>query len=83
MNQREAFDDTLALAAKMGMPALPDSSLGFAHMKDMRFRINLDGNFSDAKLGRWLGWAQAALVAANVGVTLEDVKAINRKHSAE
>lgn len=43
----------------------------------MQSRISPD--FSEAKLGRWLGWAQAAVVAANIGVTLDDVKALNKR----
>lgn len=78
MNQRAAFDETVALAERVGMPELAGSSLGLAHLRDMQERI---GGFSEGKLGRWLGWAQAALVAANVGVGLEDVKQINLRHA--
>lgn len=82
MNQLAAFDETLALAVERGMPDFTGQrdSLGLAHLEAMRERITT--NFSEGKLGRWLGWAQAALVAANVGVTLEDVKQINLRHSA-
>lgn len=79
MNQRAAFLETVRLAIDLGMPEEPDTTLGLAHMRDMLTRIRAD--FSEAKLGRWLGWAQCALVAANVGVTLEDVKRINMRHS--
>lgn len=80
MNQIEAFNETVMLAIKMGMPDQSDvdDSLGYEHMFSMLKRIEANPEkFSEAKLGRWLGWAQAALVAANVGVTLEDVKQIN------
>ena len=79
MNQRAAFDETVTLAKNLGMPELPGSSLGLEHLRDMQTRITDD--FSEAKLGRWLGWAQAALVAANVGASLEAVKQINLSHS--
>lgn len=79
MNQVAAFDETLALAEERGMPELPGSSVGLAHMREMRGRIQ--DSFSDAKLGRWLGWAQAMLVAADTGLTLEDVKQINLRHA--
>lgn len=86
MNQREAFAETIVLAITAGMPEESDvdDSLGLAHMQSMLDRIeaNPEG-FSEAKLGRWLGWAQAALVASGVGVTLEDVKQINLRHVAD
>lgn len=40
------------------------------------------GGFSEGKLGRWLGWAQAAVVAINLA-TLDDMKAINIKWSGK
>lgn len=81
MNQRAAFAETVALAENKEMPYLIGTSLGLSQLKDMQRRIT--DEFSEAKLGRWLGWAQAALVAANVGVTLEDVKQINVSYSKE
>jgi hypothetical protein len=44
----------------------------------MRSRIT--PGFSDAKLGRWLGWAQCAVVASGVA-TLTDMKEINQAHA--
>ena len=79
MNQREAFRETVALAAARGMPDHGGAGLDLSHLRSMHGRITDD--FSEAKLGRWLGWAQCALVAANVGVTLDDVKDINRRWS--
>jgi hypothetical protein len=78
MNQRKAFEDTLSLAAWRGMPDSPGSTLGFAHISDMYSRIE-DG-FSESKLGRWLGWAQCAVVASGVA-TLEEMKEINLRNS--
>lgn len=81
MNQRAAFAETIELAEQSGMGYRHpmDESLGLDHLRDMQSRITPE--FSEAKLGRWLGWAQAALVAARVGVTLEDVKQINLRHA--
>lgn len=78
MNQRAAFDETVELAIISGM--VGRGSLSFSHLREMQKTI-AEGNFSESKLGRWLGWAQASLVAANVGVTLEDVKQINLRHA--
>lgn len=77
MNQKAAFIETVQVAIDRGMPENPGSPTGLAHMRDMLTRIRAD--YSDAKVGRWLGWAQCALVAAEVGVTLDDVKAINMR----
>lgn len=82
MNQKAAFEETVALAERVGMPELPGSSLGLEHLREMLARVSV-GDFSDAKLGRWLGWAQAALVAADVGVDLEIVKRINLLYSED
>ena len=83
MNQRAAFRETLQLAIASAMPeGDPEDPLSLAHLRDMGKRIR-QVEFSDAKLGRWLGWAQCALVAADVGVTLEDVKRINLKWAEE
>lgn len=79
MNQYEAFRETLQLANFMHMPAMVGTNIGADHIADMWRRINADPSaFSDAKLGRWLGWAQACVVAAGCA-TLDDVKAINMK----
>lgn len=82
MNQRAAFDATVRLARSRGMARVKtvSTSLSWGHLLSMQESIHA-GEFSDAKLGRWLGWAQAAVVAANIGVTLSDVKRINMTHS--
>lgn len=80
MNQVRAFQDTVALAEDSEMPHLPGSDLGLDHLEAMLKTVHSE-SFSPSKLGRWLGWAQAALVAADVGVTLEDVKQINLRHA--
>lgn len=69
-------------AQKMHLAAL-DSDLQPQHVRDMlsRMLLPLDTihEFSDAKMGRWLGWAQAAVVAQGLG-TLEDMKQINMRN---
>lgn len=78
--QAEAWEAAkVALAVERRMPNLPGSTTGLNHLLDMQARIT--DEHSPAKLGRWLGWAQAALVAANVGVTLDDMKAINKRYA--
>ncbi|OHU47319.1 hypothetical protein BKG82_27085 [Mycobacteroides chelonae] len=74
--QRQAFADTVFLASQKGMPLSPGSDLGLHHLMQMRIRAQ---NMSGSKLGRWLGWAQCAVVAAGVGLTLDDMKAINKR----
>ena len=46
-----------------------------SHVQDMLERIEC-GEIEGEEAHRWLGWAQAACVAAGVA-TLDDVKAIN------
>lgn len=75
MNQLKAFDKTIEVweefyTEDQGL----DPSLTLAHAIDMQRRITPD--FSEAKLGRWLGWIQAAAVANGIG-TLETYKTIN------
>lgn len=72
--QIAAFDRTLALAESRGMDGL-GGPLDMKHLRDMRGRITED--MSRGKLGRWLGWAQAAVVASGCA-TLDDMKEINR-----
>lgn len=78
MNQRQAFKDTLDLAIEREMPDYPGTSYGLEHLKDMWFR--LDEEFSEAKVGRWLGWAQACVVIDGLA-TLDEMKAINLRNA--
>lgn len=80
MNQIEALRDTVSLAEQHGMPEMPGSDLGLDHLRSMFATVNAS-EFSPSKLGRWLGWAQCAVVAANVGLTLDDMKALNLRHA--
>lgn len=76
MDQLQALRATVNLGATRGMPEAPGSALGLDHLRGMVATIEA-GSFSADKLGRWLGWAQCAVVAANVGVTLDDMKVLN------
>lgn len=78
--QRQAFADTVFLASEHGMPLAPESDLGLYHLMQMRIRAQ---SMAGSKLGRWLGWAQCAVVAADVGLTLDDMKAINQRCMTE
>lgn len=78
MNQRRALRETVELAEQQGMPELPGSDLGLGHLRSMVETVE-KSDFSDAKLGRWLGWAQCAVGAAHVGVTLADMKELNMR----
>lgn len=80
MNQLQAFRDTVSLAMHRKMPDRPGTSLGLQHLQSMLARVEV-GGFSEAKLGRWLGRAQCAVVAAEIGITLDDMKAINLTHA--
>ncbi len=80
MNQLQALRDTVRIAQERGMPELPGSDIGLEHLRQMA-DIAETSSFSPAKLGRWLGWAQCAVVAANIGVTLEEMKALNLRHA--
>lgn len=79
MNQLEALRETLHLAEQNAMPELPGSDLGLEHLRAMVATVEAS-DFSDAaKLGRWLGWAQCAVVAAKIGLTLDDMRTLNTK----
>lgn len=55
--------------------------VNYWHLQDMCEQILREPQrFSEAKLGRWLGWAQACVVAGGYG-TLHDMKAINKRNS--
>ena len=84
MNQHAAMDDTMILARQRGMPLLPGETIGLEHLSAMYMTVRMaeasNNAFSDAKLGRWLGWMQACIVAAGCA-TLEEMKEINWRHA--
>ena len=80
MNQRKAFKATMDLAYERGMHLLHlRADMNFGHLEDMWRRVSRE-EMSESKLGRWLGWAQATVVASGVA-TLEEMKQINRRWS--
>jgi hypothetical protein len=83
MDMTQAFRDTLALAEGRGMADLManDPSLQFGHLQNMLETIEAEG-IEGEKLGRWLGWAQAAVVAAGLA-TLDEMKDINVRNSVK
>lgn len=72
----EALRLTCAMAASPPMPST--GGLSAEHIRGMPDRI---AGFSSAKLGRWLGWAQAAIVAGGLA-DLDDMKRLNMQASA-
>ena len=83
MNMLEAAKETVGLAETRGMDdkesLIPE--LSFEHLVSMMERMKSTA-ISPAKMGRWLGWMQCAVVAAGCG-TLEEMKAINMRHSQD
>lgn len=84
MNQIAAMRETLTRAQEHGMADISGFAEGcdYWHLQDMVERAQ-SGEFSEAKLGRWLGWMQCAVVAADIGLTLEDMKQINVSYAQE
>ena len=84
MSQLTAMRETLTRAQECGMADIAGFAEGcdYWHLQDMVERAQAEG-FSEAKLGRWLGWMQCAVVAADLGITLDDMKQINAYHLAE
>lgn len=80
MNQRKAFIETVDLAIDRGMPENPHLDTGLDHLMDMEDAISRHPEWSESKVGRWLGWAQCAVVCAGIA-TLEEVKQINLRNA--
>lgn len=80
MNMLEAARDTMKLVHSISGGRLPpDKSLSTDHLSAM-LSVMEEGEFSEGKMGRWLGWMQASAVAMHAPlITLEDMKNINRK----
>ena len=82
MNVLKAMEETVALAYARGMKtSFDDSSIDFSHIDHMSNVMKRE-NMSYGKLCRWLGWAQACVVASGVA-SLEDMKEINKRHAGE
>lgn len=74
MNQRAAFSETVSILEGR----VDDNDPLFIHIKEMEFR--LEKWFSEAKLGRWLGWIQGVACAKN-WMTLDEAKEVNKRYS--
>lgn len=55
--------------------------LSLQHLRDMLRKMQTEG-FSEAKMGRWLGWMQAVAVSSTL-MTLEEFKVINKDSKRE
>ena len=77
MNMLEAARETIALGRTLGLDNIlfESDELNFSHLEE----------FSEGKMGRWLGWIQASVVHMSVGgtssLTIEHMKEINRRWS--
>lgn len=88
MNMLGAANETMALAREV-LTKTPDEKLpisfSLSHLEDMLHAMGT-GSMSKAKMGRWLGWMQAAVVAgASMNghrgyITLDTMKEINKRH---
>lgn len=80
MRQLDALEATVRLAERRRYTGSSrDTSIG--HLRTMLSRATegvAAGTFSDAKLGRWLGWVQGVLCEAKV-ITLNEAKEINKE----
>jgi hypothetical protein len=93
MDQRSAMDETIELInARLSewtldhkrINSLPQE-LQQTHLNEMWKAVksgknpqDTEADFGEAKLGRWLGWMQAAGTALGV-LTLDDCKEINKR----
>jgi hypothetical protein len=83
MNVLEAARETMELARQHGMhmtedPEKPDRS--YEHLEQMLAQMEtLEQSYG--KMCRWLGWMQASVYSMCEGVTLDDLKEINRRHA--
>lgn len=90
MNVLEAMTETVRVAEEVHrsqghMPPprinyvfFDHPSIGYAHIYEMYNRA-LSEQMSETKLNRWLGWMQCAICTWTPTVTIEDMKAINRR----
>lgn len=86
MDQIAAMKETLKQARERGFPDLShmeDADYAhFTYMLDSAIDGQVSGEFSEEKIGRWLGYIQGALVAQSI-FTLDEVKAINEQFSRD
>ena len=86
MRMLDAAKATVALAVERGYAEIRSDednmqSLSYNHIIEMLSKMETTP-MSDAKMGRWLGWLQAACVYGTGGaVSLDDCKRINMEHA--
>lgn len=81
MNMRGAMKATLDLARNRhyGDISFEEKGVDFDHLSSMVERVESgEIEFSDGKLGRWLGYMQGVLVANDI-CTLEEMKHLNKE----
>ena len=85
MDMVAAARDTLALAREHDLDDISSDTeeLDYPHLVQMLHEMeSKPEKFSPAKMGRWLGWMQAAVVAQSCGaISLEDMKQINKNNA--
>ena len=85
MDMIAAARDTLALARERNLDDVSSDTpeLDYNHLAWMLSEMeSKPEKFSPAKMGRWLGWMQAAVVAQSCGdISLEDMKQINMRNA--
>ncbi len=87
MNQLQAFRDTLEFARKIGLENLTsdEPNLDYQHLASMLAKAETWVGENDidtqSKLGRYLGWAQAAVISRSNGLAkLSDMIEINKRN---
>lgn len=83
MNVLEAARETMDLARERGMHNVGDDDKPdreYSHLEQMLEKMET-GEMSYGKMCRWLGWMQASVYGMCEGVTLDDLKEINRRHA--
>ena len=89
MDMISAAKATVELARRAGMDNLSSDmeELDYPHLVEMISKMETM-DMSEGKLGRWLGWIQCAVVAAQIEhpdhsriIGLEDMKEINREYA--
>jgi hypothetical protein len=81
MRQLDALAKVAMIANELGNDGDVGDGVSRQHINSMFMRayeMTQAGEMSEAKLGRWLGYAQGVLVAQNV-MDLEGAKELNRE----
>lgn len=71
------FRRLIEIAEERGVPEMHGNALGLAQLRLM-FSLSENKIFSDITIARCLGYAQAALIAAGVGITDDEMAKIAR-----